>query len=68
MATGYQEIAPRALRLAQVAIVTTMSKSQIMRLVAAGKFPKPVKLSEAVTVFDAKAVDDWLDAKFEGGP
>jgi len=57
----------KALRLPAVAEKTGLSKTHLYRLVQAGKFPKPIKLSERVSAWDEAAVDDWLAAKFEGG-
>lgn len=37
------------------------SKSTIWRRVAAGTFPKPVKLSERVTAWKAEDIRAWLD-------
>lgn len=37
------------------------SKSTILRRVAAGTFPKPVKLSERVTAWRAEDIRTWLD-------
>ena len=39
------------------------SKSTLWRLVKAGKFPKPVKLSERVTAWRVGDVRDWLNAR-----
>lgn len=38
-----------------------LSKSTIWRRVAAGTFPKPVKLSERVTAWRAEDIRAWLD-------
>jgi prophage regulatory protein len=59
--------APRiALRINSVIGRTGVSKTHLYRLIQAGKFPQPVKLSERVSVWDAAAVDQWLSSKFEG--
>jgi prophage regulatory protein len=57
----------RALRLCSVISLTGISKTQVYRLVQAGKFPQPVKLSERISVWDADLVDQWLSSKFSGG-
>lgn len=60
-------VVPRkALRFPKVADKTGLSKTHLYRLVQAGKFPKPHKLSERVSVWDEAEIDDWLTAKFGG--
>ncbi len=54
----------RALRLQKVAEKTGLSKTHLYRLVQAGKFPQPIKLSERVSAWDEAAIDAWLDEKF----
>jgi len=55
-----------ALRMKGVLEKTNISKTHLYRLVQAGKFPKPIKLSERVAVWDEAAIDDWLTEKFAG--
>jgi hypothetical protein len=38
-----------------------LSKTTIWRRVAAGTFPKPIKLSERVTAWKAEDIRAWLD-------
>ncbi len=54
----------QALRIASVIERTQLSKTHLYRLIKAGKFPPPTKLSERVSAWDAELVDDWLQAKF----
>jgi prophage regulatory protein len=56
----------RALRIDSVVELTGVSKTHLYRLIQAEKFPRPVKLSERVSVWDAALVDRWLSSKFEG--
>ena len=56
----------RALRIAKVSAKTGVSKTHIYRLIKAGAFPKPAKISERVSIWDESALDDWLAGKFEG--
>jgi prophage regulatory protein len=56
----------RALRVKSVIERTGLSKTHLYRLIQAEKFPRPVKLSERVSVWDAALVDQWLSSKFEG--
>lgn len=56
----------KALRVSSVLAQTGISKTQLYRLIQAGKFPRPVKLSDRISAWDADIVDQWLAAKFEG--
>lgn len=51
------------LRVSTLAPRLGMSKSTIWRLVREGKFPKPIKLSDKVTVWKAVDVLAWLESK-----
>ena len=44
-----------------VAAIIPVGASTLWRWVNAGKFPKPVKLSERVTAWHAEEVRAWLD-------
>lgn len=68
-ATGY-------IRLAQIArnpkkpdapAPVPVSPVTIWRWIAAGKFPKPIKLSENVTAWKAEEVRAWLDQQSAQG-
>jgi prophage regulatory protein len=62
-----QQITPRkALRIDSVIDRTGVSKTHLYRLISAKKFPRPVKLSERVSVWDAELVDRWLADKLDG--
>jgi predicted DNA-binding transcriptional regulator AlpA len=43
-----------------------VSKATIWRWVRSGRFPKPFKLSERVTVWDAKEVDNFIEKSIRG--
>jgi prophage regulatory protein len=51
------------LRVSALAPRLGISKNTIWRLVREGKFPKPIKLSEKVTVWKADDVLTWLASK-----
>ncbi|MBT9098771.1 AlpA family phage regulatory protein [Methylovulum psychrotolerans] len=51
------------LRVSTLAPRLGMSKSTIWRLVREGKFPKPIKLSDKVTVWKADSIIEWLASK-----
>jgi prophage regulatory protein len=54
----------KALRLPKVLEKTGLSRTHVYRLIQADKFPKPVHLTERVSVWEESAIDDWLTAKF----
>jgi predicted DNA-binding transcriptional regulator AlpA len=51
------------LRVSTLAPRLGISKNTIWRLVREGRFPKPIKLSEKVTVWKAADVLAWMDSK-----
>ncbi len=53
-----------ALRLPRVREKTGLSRTHIYRLISKGKFPKPVKLTERVSVWSEAVIDAWLAEKF----
>jgi len=48
--------------IARVGVVP-VSPATIWRWIKEGKFPAPFKLGENCSVWDANAVDQWLDAR-----
>ena len=62
----------RVIRVAELATtkgkagMLPVSPATVWRWVREGKFPKPFKLGESVTVWDAAAVEDFI-AKRSGG-
>ena len=53
----------RVIRAACVLKTINISKTHLYRLIKAGEFPQPIKLSARVVVWEEKAVDDWLAQK-----
>ena len=51
----------KMLRIQEVALNTTLSKSCINLWVAQGRFPKPMTLSPTVKVWRASAIAEWID-------
>lgn len=49
------------LRLPQVLSLIPVSRSTIWKGVREGRFPKPVKLSERVTVWRARDVQEYIE-------
>ena len=56
----------RALRLSKVIEKTGISRSQLFRMVKAGKFPRSYHLTEtgSISAWDEAEVDAWLTSKF----
>ncbi|TQI77968.1 AlpA family transcriptional regulator [Serratia fonticola] len=54
-------------RAAAVARFLSVSEATVWRYAKRPGFPKPVKLSDRATVFDAAAVRQWLESRKQGG-
>ena len=53
----------RLLSMRDVVALTTYSRPSIYRLVAAGHFPKPLKLGDVKIAFRESEVLAWLDSR-----
>lgn len=53
-------IAPRLLRLPAVLDLVGLRRSRLYELVAAGRFPKPVKLSDRAIGWPSDEVNAWV--------
>ena len=53
---------PACLRLHEVAALLHVSKHTVRASVRQGKFPKPIKTTEAMMLWRRSAVAAWLDA------
>lgn len=51
------------LRISDVAEKTALSESTIWLWVSEGKFPKPIKLSPKITIWEEAKVDEWMQLK-----
>lgn len=49
-------------RLPAVRARTGLSRAEIYRRIAAGAFPRPVRLGERAIAFDASEIDAWIAA------
>ena len=49
------------LRIAQVAKKTGLGKSTVWLWVKEDRFPKPIKLSPRVTVWDEEKIEEWQE-------
>lgn len=52
----------KLLRISDVAKKTTLAKSTIWLKIARGEFPKPFKLSPAISVWKESDLDAWIDS------
>jgi prophage regulatory protein len=50
------------LRISCVSEKTTLAKSTIWLKIAQGAFPKPIKLSPAISVWRESDIDAWIDS------
>ena len=51
------------LRIPAVKLRTALSRSSIYKLVAAGKFPRPIRLGPRSVGWIEAEVDEWLDRR-----
>ena len=52
----------RLIRLPEVIQITSLSRTQIYRLIAAGTFPKQRRISHKVAVWKESEVAAWIDS------
>jgi prophage regulatory protein len=57
------QIRVRFIDVAEVTAVTMLSRSQVYRLMAAGKFPQQVKLSAQRSVWAEHEVQAWMQER-----
>ncbi|MBW2187062.1 MAG: AlpA family phage regulatory protein [Deltaproteobacteria bacterium] len=51
----------RFLRIKQLLEIVPLGKSTVWKLVAEGKFPQPIKLSERCTAWRESDIQQWMD-------
>lgn len=51
------------LRISDVSKKTTLAKSTLWLKIAQGQFPKPIKLSPAISVWKQSDIDAWIDER-----
>lgn len=49
------------IRIKDVSSLTTLARSTIWAKVAAGEFPKPIKLSHSVSVWRQIEIESWIN-------
>ena len=52
----------KLLRIGDVANKTTFAKSTLWIKIYKGQFPRPIKLSPAISVWKESDVDDWIES------
>jgi prophage regulatory protein len=57
------EHAVRMLRLRDVIEITGLKRDSIYRLAAAGKFPRPRKLSERASAWNSREIQAWIESR-----
>lgn len=58
MNTGVQ-----LLRISDVSKKTTLAKSTLWLKIAQGQFPKPIKLSPAISVWRQSDIEAWIEER-----
>jgi prophage regulatory protein len=53
----------RAIRLADVCVMTGLSPATVWRLAKGGDFPRPFHLTPGTTAWDHSEVRQWLESK-----
>ena len=51
------------LRISDVSKKTTLAKSTLWLKIAQGQFPKPIKLSSAISVWKQSDIDAWIEER-----
>jgi len=51
------------LRISDVSKKTTLAKSTLWLKIAQGQFPKPIKLSPAISVWKQSDIEAWIDER-----
>ncbi len=57
------EASIKLLRIGDVSKKTTLAKSTLWLKIAQGQFPKPIKLSPAISVWKQSDIDAWIDER-----
>ena len=52
----------KLLRIGDVANKTTLAKSTLWIKISKGQFPKPIKISPAISVWKESDVDAWIES------
>ena len=60
-------IIQKLIKRREVCLRTSLSKTELYRRIAAGTFPKPVRLGPQRVAFFERDVDNWIQAQIIGG-
>ena len=55
----------KAIKLAKVMEITSLSNATIYRLMKQGDFPKQIKLSQRSVIWNMNEIDNWLQEKMD---
>jgi prophage regulatory protein len=61
------DIRNKLFRISGVSEITTLAKSTIWLKVSQGTFPKPIKLSPAISVWKETDIDTWIESHANKG-
>jgi prophage regulatory protein len=61
------QIHPRLLRIRGLVVYTGLSRSTLYRLIRAGDFPAPIRLTRATVAWIVAEIDRWLDQRLTTG-
>jgi prophage regulatory protein len=61
------DIRHKLFRISSVSEITTLAKSTIWLKVSQGTFPKPIKLSPAISVWKETDIDAWIESHANKG-
>lgn len=51
----------RYIRIKELAVMLSISRSNIYRLIKEGKFPKQIKLTERTSVWRLSVIEKWVE-------
>ena len=67
MSEQLKQALDRILRIREVMAVTGLPKSSVYQEIAAGKFPRPVRLSAKCVGWKSSVIQQWIDSREEAG-
>jgi prophage regulatory protein len=53
----------RLIRMRELVKIVGLTKSSLYREIAAGRFPKPVRLTENCVAWDSRLVTAWMESR-----
>lgn len=58
---------PRLIKLPEVRTLTSLSRTEIYRRMAAGRFPKQIRLGSRSVAWSEAEIHQWIDQQMEAG-